>query len=171
MRETFTATLLRLNEVNLNGRIYRDNENLRESIKDFNDRQKKMGVAYGELGYPDTFDTNLGNVSHCIKNVRIEGDNVVGDIRVLDTEKGNILQEKLNEMVIRPRAAGNTNADGTVNISRVYSFDAIPKDEDSFNPNNAERFREYKAKYDKNYKVYGKIVSDLDPYGEEHWEE
>jgi len=153
-----TATLIPLNQKNLNGRIYENNENLRECIKEFNERQQSLKVAYGELGYPDTFDTNLGRISHSIENVRIEDDRVVGDIKVLDTPKGKELKKLLREgvnMVIRPRSSGTVNGDGTVNIKKIFSFDAITEREDAFGKEREPN----------------RIYSDIDPYGEEDWED
>jgi len=74
-------TLIKLGVKNQNGRIYEDNENLREMIKDYNERSKTYG-GFGELGYPENFDVAFKNISHCVKNVKINGDAVVGDIEV-----------------------------------------------------------------------------------------
>ena len=170
--KTFTATLLPLNQLNGNGRIYQDNENLRESIADFNKRVNDTGVAYGELGYPDTFETYLSNVSHMVKNVRIEDDKVVGDITLINTYNGKTLQELFkydnHGIVFRPRAAGKTNADGTVTIQKIFSYDAIFESSDSFGD---VRFISSRAYGDVEHKIAGRIVSDIDPYGEENWDE
>lgn len=156
-----TEVLIPLNQKNLNGRIYHDNENLREKIDEFNKRVNEIGVVYGELGYPENFDTTLRNVSHCIRNVRIEGDKVVGDVIPLDTRCGKIFKEHLDEMVVRPRAAGSINHDGTVNIKKLFTFDVIRKEEDAFNMENGN----------KEVLLHERIYSELDPYGEEKWEE
>lgn len=164
--ETFTTTLLPLNILNGNGRIYQDNENLRESIADFNKRVDEVGVAYGELGYTNSFNTSLARVSHTIKNVRIEDDKVVGDITLINTINGRTLKELFKYdnpgIVFRPRAAGITHPDGTVTIQKVFSYDAINESEDSFGSASLASSKDSK-------KIVGRIVSDLDPYGEENW--
>jgi len=168
MKDQFTTTLIPLNQVNLNGRIYQDNENLRQCIKDFNEKQEKLHVAYGELGHPDTFDTTLRRVSHTIENVRIEDDKVVGEIKVLNTHCGKDLKDLLEkgEMVFRPRAlAGSVNPDGTVNIKKVFSFDAVNKSNDAFNPD--AKYPGTKIEKIESIRVY----NELDPYGEENWAE
>jgi len=145
---------------NLNNRIYEDNDNLRECIKDFNDRVDKYGKVYGQLGHPDRFDTHFLKVSHTIKNVRVEEDKVVGDIEILKTPSGEILQEMIDDgldYAITSRAAGSTNEDGTVTIKKIFSFDFVT--------NNVPFEVKWKSKESK------RIFNDLDPYGEENWEE
>ena len=128
-----TVPLVLLNFKNFNNHIYKDNENLRDSIKDFNDRVKKIGVVYGEYGYPNgNFDTSLSRVSHTIKNVRIEGNKVVGDIKMLNTNYGKILQSEIDQIVFRPRIAGIVDENGLVVIKKLFTFDAISKDTDAF---------------------------------------
>jgi len=157
-----TATLIPKNQVNLNGRIYRDNENLREAIKEFNERKEKTGVVYGQLGYPSypmDFNTHINQVSHTIENVRIENNKVKGEIKILDTPNGRILKDNINNYVFRSRGAGSTNIDGSIHLSKLFTYDAIHVDEDAFNMNNKPKEKEYK-----------RIYSDIDPYGEEEWE-
>jgi hypothetical protein len=154
----FTTTLIPLNKENLNGRIYMDNENLRENIADFNERVTRYGCVYGEFDPPrDRFDTSLSMVSHVVQNVRIEDDKVVGDIRILNTHFGKELREIFDQMVFRPRSAGIINDDGTVTIKKIFTFDAIEADIDSF----AEM---------KPVKEIKRIFNEIDPYGEEEWE-
>ena len=47
----------------------------------------------GELDHPDSSIINLKNVSHNIKYIRWEGDDVIGTIEILPTPSGNILTE------------------------------------------------------------------------------
>jgi hypothetical protein len=158
-----TTTLMKLGEVNLNGRIYENNENLREQINNFNRMVEENGVMFGELGWPEwpvNFKINIGAASHSIKNVRIEGDNVVGDITILNTVSGKILKETLDQTVFRPSSIGNVSHDGTVNIQKIISFNAIPLSEDSF--------AEMKPRPPK--PEIKRIYSEEDPYGEENWE-
>ena len=48
--------------------------------------------AMGELDHPDDTIINLKNVSHNIKDVWWDGDNVMGKIEILPTPAGNILK-------------------------------------------------------------------------------
>ena len=49
--------------------------------------------ALGELDHPDSSVINLKNVSHNIKDVWWNGDDVMGKIEILPTPSGNILTE------------------------------------------------------------------------------
>ena len=48
--------------------------------------------AYGELGHPDGPQINLDRVSHMIESLKVEGGNVIGRAKVLDTPMGNIVK-------------------------------------------------------------------------------
>ena len=48
--------------------------------------------AMGELDHPESQIVNLKNVSHNIKDVWWDGDNVMGKIEILPTPSGNILK-------------------------------------------------------------------------------
>jgi hypothetical protein len=48
--------------------------------------------AVGELDHPESQVVNLKNVSHNIKDMWWDGDNVMGKIEILPTPSGNILK-------------------------------------------------------------------------------
>lgn len=133
---TFTTTLIPLNVKNLNNHIYLDNENLRECINNLNNRISQIGVVYGELNYPDKenfFNYSLGRVSHSIKNVRIEDNNVIGEITIANTHYGRELEHNfINEVVFRPRIIGIVDENGLVIIKYLFTFDAVKIDTDAF---------------------------------------
>ena len=52
----------------------------------------KENRAMGELDHPESQIVNLKNVSHNIKDVWWDGDNVMGKIEILPTPSGNILK-------------------------------------------------------------------------------
>ena len=75
---------------NGNGRYYsrelweREIDRYKDSIKE--------NRAMGELDHPDSQIINLKNVSHNIKDVWWDGDQVMGRIEILPTPSGNILK-------------------------------------------------------------------------------
>ena len=169
-RIKFTTTLIPLNVLNLNNRVYLDNENLRENIENFNERVKKLGVVYGEYGYPENgvLDTTLSKVSHTISNVRIEDNKVIGDITIVGTRLGNLLKDNYENMVFRPRSMGVVGEDRNVILKKLFTFDAVPNTDDAFNMENIEIVK--KRKDEENNVLYERVYSDIDPYGEEKWE-
>jgi len=55
--------------------------------------------SLGELGHPPTPTLNLNNVSHLITSLKLEGKNVIGKAKILDTPMGNIARNFINEGV------------------------------------------------------------------------
>ena len=75
---------------NGNGRYYARDLWERE-IKKYLDNVKN-NRALGELDHPDSSIINLKNVSHNIKRIWWDGDQVMGAIEILPTPSGNILK-------------------------------------------------------------------------------
>ncbi len=123
------VTLLYINKLNKNGRIY-NLENTQSAISSLNKREYPL---YGELGYPDSFDSSLRSLSHTIQNIHISGNEVIGEVTTLNTPMGKILLKNFDDYVIRPRSTGSVDSDGNVTVEKIYTFDAILKKDDSFN--------------------------------------
>ncbi len=79
---------------NGNGRVYPHSVMTRE-VKNYQ-KLIKENRALGELDHPDDSVINLKNVSHSVTDMWMEGKNVMGKIKVLDTPSGKILQELIN---------------------------------------------------------------------------
>ena len=101
--------LQKASEQNQNGRVYsrklleRETDKYQELI---DDRR-----ALGELDHPESSVVNLQNVSHNVRNVWWEGDNLLGDVEVLGTPSGNILKELFKSGItlgISSRGMGTT---------------------------------------------------------------
>lgn len=123
--------LIYLNKLNRNGRMYTTTD-VELAIKDFKQKKQLTGVMYGELNHPETFDISLKNVSHTIDDVYIKDHVLWGKLMVLKTQAGNTVNQNLDNFVFRPRAVGVVRADNTVDIQKLLTFDAIPKETDSF---------------------------------------
>jgi hypothetical protein len=86
------GVLQRAESKNQNGRVYPREVLMREAkkySKEFIDQNRAMG----ELDHPESSVVNLTNVSHNIKEMHWEGDNLLGTVEVLGTPSGNILTE------------------------------------------------------------------------------
>jgi len=75
---------------NGNGRYYA--KDLWEREIDKYNNLVKENRAVGELDHPESSVINLKNVSHNIKDMWWDGDNVMGKIEILPTPSGNILK-------------------------------------------------------------------------------
>ena len=86
------GVLQRAEAKNQNGRIYPREILEREADKYTSDFIKQRR-AMGELDHPESSVVNLQNVSHNVKEMHWEGDNLLGTVEVLGTPSGNILKE------------------------------------------------------------------------------
>tara|TARA_Y100000593_G_C4300626_1_gene333171 strand:+ start:1434 stop:2042 length:609 start_codon:yes stop_codon:yes gene_type:complete len=105
--------LQKCDTLNQNGRIYPRSILEREIVnyqKFIRERR-----ALGECDHPDSSVVELKNVSHLVTSARLEGDNVVGTIEILETPSGNILKSLIKAGVtlgISSRGVGSTRANG-----------------------------------------------------------
>ena len=109
-RVTLKGIIQKAETKNQNGRIYprgilmREMENYAKAI-----RERR---AVGELDHPERSTVNLSEVSHLITNATWDGDSVMGEIEVLPTPKGKILESLLESGVtigISSRGVGSTD--------------------------------------------------------------
>ena len=77
---------------NGNGREY-PREILEREVDKYKEGPIAENRALGELDHPDSQVINLKNVSHNIKDIWWDGNDVVGKIEILPTPSGNILLE------------------------------------------------------------------------------
>jgi len=108
-RTIVKGVLQRAGAENQNGRVY-PKEILEREIGKYQTLIKERR-ALGELDHPDSSVINLKNVSHNIKEVHWEGNDVVGTVEILPTPSGNILKELLRAGIllgISSRGMGST---------------------------------------------------------------
>ena len=86
-----SGVLQRADAKNQNGRVY-PREILAREVEQYMEGPVKENRAMGELDHPESSVINLQNVSHTIKKVWWDGDDVMGDVEVLTTPAGNILK-------------------------------------------------------------------------------
>lgn len=101
--------LQRADALNQNKRIYprrileREVENYRKAVAE--------NRATGELDHPDSSIVSLKNVSHIVREIGWNGNEVVGKIEILDTPEGKIAQTLMEAGVklgISSRGVGET---------------------------------------------------------------
>ena len=86
------GVLQRAEAKNQNGRVYPKEVLMREAKK-YTESFIKEQRALGELDHPESSVVNLQNVSHNIKEMHWNNDDLVGTVEVLGTPAGNILTE------------------------------------------------------------------------------
>lgn len=87
------GVIQRANQKNHNKRIY-PREVLMREISNY-DKAIRENRAIGELDHPDTSSISLEKVSHVVKEVWWEGDEVKGRIEILPTPAGRIAETLL----------------------------------------------------------------------------
>jgi len=108
------ALLQRADARNQNGRIYpeeilvREVENYKKAIEE--------GRATGELDHPESSVVNLSNISHCLREIWWEGNDVLGMVEILPTPKGKIALDLMGagiKLGISSRGVGETRKNET----------------------------------------------------------
>jgi len=103
---------------NKNGRIYPQHILQREVVrynKDFINKNR----AFGELGHPEGPTVNLERVSHMIKSLYPDGNNFIGEAKILDTPYGKIVKSLIDEgasLGVSSRGMGTLQNTGNVNL-------------------------------------------------------
>tara|TARA_Y100000310_G_C20561442_1_gene753265 strand:- start:126 stop:731 length:606 start_codon:yes stop_codon:yes gene_type:complete len=111
------GVLQKCNTLNQNGRIYPQSV-LQREVTNY---QKFISEnrALGECDHPDSSVVELKNVSHIVREARMDGDNVIGVIEILATPSGNILKSLIEAGVtlgISSRGVGSTRKQGDTQI-------------------------------------------------------
>ena len=75
---------------NRNGRVY-PKAVMEKAVAKYVKEQVNTKRAVGELNHPDGPTVNLDKVSHLITELKMDGDNVMGKARILETPMGQIV--------------------------------------------------------------------------------
>ena len=80
---------------NRNGRVY-PKAVMESAVNKYVKEQVSKDRAVGELNHPDGPTVNLDKVSHKITELQMDGNNVMGKARILETPMGKIVQGLLD---------------------------------------------------------------------------
>ena len=81
---------------NRNGRVY-PLSILEKEVGRYNKEYIQKNRAFGELGHPDGPTVNLERVSHMITGLHPDGNNFIGEAKVMDTPYGKIVKNLIDE--------------------------------------------------------------------------
>ena len=124
-RTIVRGILQRAGAPNQNERVYPKNI-LEREVKKYEQLIKERR-ALGELDHPDSSVINLKNVSHNVREVHWEGNDLVGTVEILSTPSGNILKELLKADIllgISSRGLGSTTPlkEGGVRVGEDFEL-------------------------------------------------
>ena len=125
-RTLVKGVLQRAGAENQNGRVY-PLEILRREAQKYETLIKERR-AMGELDHPDSSVINLKNVSHNIREIHWEGNDLCGTVEILPTPSGNILKELLRAGIllgISSRGMGSTRNIGEGKVEVGEDFELI----------------------------------------------
>ena len=112
---------------NRNGRKYPINTLLKE-VKRYNKEYVEQNRAYGELGHPQGPTINLERVSHMIKELHQDGNNIMGRAKIMtETPMGKIVKNLMDEgakLGVSSRGMGTLkqDRDGTNVVSSDFQL-------------------------------------------------
>lgn len=112
---------------NGNGRVYPLDE-ITRAVDEAAKRIKEGHYILGELNHPDVLSINLANVSHAITECRMDGNNAVGKMKLLNTPSGNIAKGLIEGGVrlgVSSRGTGNVNESGAVSDFSFVTVDIV----------------------------------------------
>jgi len=112
---------------NRNGRTYSLNE-MAAAVANMRSQIKEFGGVFGELDHPDTITINMDRISHAIKDIYMEGNDVIGRAQLLNTPMGMIAQELSRSGVrygVSSRGAGVVNEGGMVSGFNLVTVDLV----------------------------------------------
>jgi hypothetical protein len=163
------GVIQRADAKNQNGRVYPKTILARE-VERYIDGPVAENRALGELDHPESMVINLKNVSHNIKQLWWNGDDLMGKVEVLPTPSGNILKELfLNNITvgISSRGMGSVQSlgEGTVEVQDdfellCWDFVSTPSTQGAFmTPTGLSEG--YKPQQTSKYSKINTLVSDI----------
>jgi len=103
---------------NRNGRVY-PKDILEKEVRRYNKEFVNENRAYGELGHPEGPTVNLDRVSHMITALYPDGDNFIGEAKIMSTPMGNIVKSLLDDggkLGVSSRGMGSLSRKGDANV-------------------------------------------------------
>ena len=103
---------------NRNGRVY-PMQVLDEQVKKYTENYVNQNRAYGELGHPSGPTINLERVSHMITDLNKEGNNYIGEAKIMDTPYGKIVKNLMDEgakLGVSSRGMGSLKQNGNSQV-------------------------------------------------------
>lgn len=123
---------------NRNGRVY-PKPIMEQAVKKYVTEQVSKGRAVGELNHPSGPTVNLDKVSHKITDLKMDGSNVIGKARILETPMGQIVRGLLDGEVslgVSTRGMGSLeNRNGVMYVKEDFLLNTVDIVQDPSAPN------------------------------------
>jgi hypothetical protein len=149
---------------NGNGRIY-PKEVLKREAEKYAKNCIITNTAMGELDHPESSIVNLNNVSHNIKRIWWEDNDLMGELELLNTPSGKIAQEIISAGIplgISSRGMGSVKQIGeTVEVQDDFELLCWDLVSVPSTPNAYMKLSEGKQHVDKDYSKVSSLITDI----------
>ena len=115
---------------NRNGRVY-PRDVLMKEVKNYDSQFIQKNRAFGELGHPDGPTVNLERASHMITSLKPEGNNFIGEAKILSTPMGEIVKSLMDDgakLGVSSRGMGSLDQKNGANVVRKDFYLATAAD-------------------------------------------
>jgi len=122
-----TGLLLEGEVENQNGRVYPHGE-IAKAVDKLNDKIAENGPIPGELDHPDTMGFNFDRLAVAITEMKMDGNNGVGRMRVVPEGLGKIVEGAIQAGIrvgVSSRGTGNVDSQGVVSDFDIVTIDAV----------------------------------------------
>lgn len=114
---------------NHNQRVYPVTE-ISRAVNTINESIRRGESILGEADHPEELTINLDRVSHMITEMRMDGNNGIGKLKIVPTPMGNIIKTLLESGVklgVSSRGSGNVDMSGNVSDFEIVTVDIVAK--------------------------------------------
>lgn len=126
-KDHFMSGIMMMSEIeNGNGRKYKRDE-LALAVENANKRIAEGHFIAGELNHPNDLQINLERVSHIITEMRMDGNNAVGKMKLLNTPMGVLAKNLLDgglKLGVSSRGSGSV-VEGVVQGFNFLTVDIV----------------------------------------------
>jgi len=150
---------------NQNGRIYSKGE-ITGAVGSITEQILSGESVIGECDHPEELTVGLDRVSHMITEMKMDGADGIGKLKILSTPCGNIVQTLIEEGVrlgVSSRGSGNVDDNGYVSDFEIVTVDIVAKPSaPGAYPEAMYEGMQYAAVYEAlGYKARGNNIADL----------
>lgn len=114
---------------NANGRIYPLHE-ISSAVRSIQEQIKQGFSILGECDHPDNLNINIDRVSHEIIEMKMDGNNGMGKLKLLPTDKGKTIRALLESGIklgVSSRGSGDVDPRGQVSQFEIVTVDIVAK--------------------------------------------
>lgn len=115
---------------NHNQRTYPLHE-IKNAVTQVNESIARGETVWGEADHPDGLTINLDRISHMITDLRMEGQNGIGKLKIINTPLGNLCRTLIEcggKLGVSSRGSGNVNeSTGEVSDFEIITVDIVAR--------------------------------------------